>query len=307
MPPTVQLSVFTQLDDEMIRRITMLVEQVTEVDGVRPLSEHVVLQVLSGQSEKFLHVCAQAGQRLVGYAGIDLDSPEAGPMMELAVAPSARDQGVSDTLFERALSETDGRLSIWAHGTHSFAAPSATSRGFVPARELHRMRRSLLTPLPEPQSPQGITIRIFQPGIDDEEWLRLNAAAFVDLPDQGGWTVGDLQLRKSEDWFDPAGFFLAIDDRTGKMTGFHWTKIHKYDQDLRQAVGEIYVIGIDPTTSHRGLGRALSLTGMRYLQSKGLNEVILYVDAKNQAARALYDRLGFTTYNTDVLYRSPLS
>lgn len=304
MSSPIQVSVRTQIDDELTREIALLVERVAESDGVRPLSEHVVLQVLSGQSDHFMHLYARLDSRLVGYAGIDLESPGIGAVMELAVDPRARTTGVGEALMNQALSQVSGRLSVWAHGTHSFATSLALARDFTPVRELQQMHRNLVDQLPEPPQLAGVTIRAFEPGVDEEEWLRLNAAAFVDLPDQGSWTLHDLALREAEDWFDPTGFFIAIDDETGRMIGFHWTKIHQHDQN---PVGEIYVIGIDPQTAQRGLGRALSITGMRYLQSRGLAEVILYVDAANTAARKLYDRLGFVTYNTDVLYRSPAS
>ena len=115
----------------------------------------------------------------------------------------------------------------------------------------------------------------------------------------------------AEPWFDPAGFFLA--ERTvgdvSQLVGFHWTKIHggehEHDEDAdhgHEPIGEVYVVGVDPDEQGHGLGRALTLVGLQHLRSRGLSEAMLYVEADNIAAIRLYDDLGFTQWDTDVMY-----
>lgn len=69
--------------------------------------------------------------------------------------------------------------------------------------------------------------------------------------------------------------------------------------------GEVYVVGIDPSAQGRGLGRALTLAGLRHLEGQGVDEVILYVESDNLPARKVYDSLGFTHAESDthVQYR----
>ncbi|MBI3691110.1 MAG: GNAT family N-acetyltransferase, partial [Mycolicibacterium aromaticivorans] len=107
-----------------------------------------------------------------------------------------------------------------------------------------------------------------------------------------------------ESWFDPAGLFLAVDDETGRLLGFHWTKVHNDHPGL----GEVYVVGVDPTAQGRGLGRLLTLVGIEHLaRVLGANnspEVLLYVEADNTAAVKTYERLGFAVSNIDTAYQA---
>ena len=66
-----------------------------------------------------------------------------------------------------------------------------------------------------PQLPQGFSVRSFEPGRDDETWVRLNAAAFARHPERGWLTVADLHERMAEPWFDPAGLLLVVEEATG--------------------------------------------------------------------------------------------
>lgn len=70
------------------------------------------------------------------------------------------------------------------------------------------------------------------------------------------------------------------------------------------AIGEVYAVGIAPDHQGHGLGRALTAAGINHLAEQGLDEVMLYVDADNPAAVALYESLGFERWHVDVMYRS---
>jgi mycothiol synthase len=56
----------------------------------------------------------------------------------------------------------------------------------------------------------------------------------------------------------------------------------------------VYVVGVSPRAQGGGLGKRLTLTGLHHLARFGLHEVVLYVEADNEPAIAIYTRLGFT-------------
>ncbi|WP_344529172.1 mycothiol synthase, partial [Streptomyces rectiviolaceus] len=196
------------------------------------------------------------------------------------------------------LAESGRRLRIWAHGGHSAARHLAQVLGLTLFRELRQMRRSLGDlDLPDPVLPDGVSVRPFVPGRDDAAWLAVNADAFAHHPEQGSLTQRDLDDRKAEPWFDPAGFFLA--EKDGELIGFHWTKVH-----AEEGLGEVYVLGVRSGAQGGGLGKALTTIGLNHLAGAGLPTAMLYVDADNKAAVSVYERLGFVTHETDLMYRT---
>ena len=265
-------------------------------DGVYPLSEDVVLRVRGGGSPAaHTHLLSFAGDRLAGYAFLERDGSG-----ELVVHPDHRRRGHGTALLAAAGA---GPLRFWAHGDEAGARAFAEKNGFERVRVLWQMRRSLTEPLPDIPLPAGVTLRAFRPGADEQAWLGVNSRAFAHHPEQGRWTLDDLQLREAEPWFDPAGFLLAVDVQD-TVLGFHWTKVHPA-AGADPAIGEIYVLGVDPDGHRRGLGAALSVAGLRHLAGQGLTVANLYVDESNSAAVALYRRLGFAVYETDINYFRP--
>ena len=299
-----------RLSADEVAQVTRLVDEVTEADGVRPLSEHVMLHLRYGGDTPARNLLgwldSDNGRALAGYAHLDVTDPVDGASAELAVAPGLRRAGFGRQLVGALLAETDGRLRLWAHGEHPAAAALAGSMGFARDRILWQLRRSLYAPLPAPELPPEVTVRTFVVGQDEERWAVVNNRAFAGHPDQGHWTVEDVRQREREPWFDPAGFFLA-ERRSGpdvQLVGFHWTKVHGADDGHgHQPIGEVYVVGVDPSAQGQGLGPALTLVGLRHLRSRGLSSVLLYVDDTNTGAIKVYERLGFTRWDVDVSYR----
>ena len=279
-----------------------LLTAASAADGVRPVSEETELRLQHGGPPGGRDVLAEGPDgALLGYARLDPDGEAAA---ELVVAPAARGAGVGTALLAHVEQLAGDRpVSVWAHGDLPAATALAQRRGYRRARVLLQMRRDLagVEPDPHPALPADVRVLPFRPGTDEEAWLRVNARAFAGHPEQGAWTVEMLEAREQEDWFDPEGFVLAFD--ADGLAGFCWTKVHP-PQPPREpdALGEIYVIGADPSRHGRGYGRALTTAGLESLAARGITIGILYVDADNEAAVGLYRALGFVTHRTDRAY-----
>ena len=285
-----------ELTATQVSEVLALVDAARLADGVAPLSEHGMLHLRYDGTGDFI---AAVDGEIAGYAYLDPPSArgEEGEITgELVVRPDRRRRGLGRALAGQLTVTAGGHvLRLWAHGDLAAAAALARAAGFERFRALWQMRRPLREPLDQPVLPAGRTLRTFVPGQDEDDWLSLNGRAFAKHPEQGGWTRHDLELREREPWFDPAGFFIA--ERDGRMAGFHWTKVHD------PTLGEVYVVGVDPAEQGSGLGRALTLAGLRHLRDRGVAEAMLYVDEDNVPAIRMYEALGFTRATVDAMYR----
>jgi mycothiol synthase len=307
------------VDERLLQDVKTLVAAAEESDGNPPLSEQtlVTLRAAGAGPHSVLALALYSpdysrddsgtvsgtarGNDLAGFAVVVEEADGTG-VLEVAVHPSYRNQGVADRLVAE-LQKVRGfaGLKAWSHGNHEAAADLAARYGYAPVRELWKMRLATATSeLPDAALPEGFSLRSFVPGRDEEAWLAVNRTAFAHHPEQGNMSLDDLHARMAEPWFDPAGFLLAV-DADGRILGFHWTKVHPRHGE-HPAIGEVYVVGVAPAAQGTGLGKALTIAGIKHLQQQGLHAVMLYVDADNIPAVALYRRLGFSRWDVDVMY-----
>ncbi len=265
----------------------------TAHDGVITLNEQAVLQLKNrGLRDADLWL---------GDGGFALRH---GDVLDLAVHPESRRQGVGTALAAAAL-PSGRKVDAWSHGDHPGAARIAERFSIPRERELVIMRRSLRGELDDVKVPEGVRVRSFEPG-DEQALLDVNAHAFAHHPEQGHMTLEDFRERTSESWFDPAGLFLAVpsepaaDGSSPPLLGFHWTKEHR-DED--PPYGEVYVVAVNPKAAGRGLGTVLTGVGLQHLRDQGLESVLLYVDGDNDPAIAVYTGQGFGVERTEVQYR----
>ncbi|MGG5260275.1 mycothiol synthase [Phycicoccus avicenniae] len=284
------------VDDSTAREARDLWQRAEAADGVGAVSEAFRLALGPARAGVVHLLRRDDAGRLVGYAQVAA-AGSSDAVAELVVDPAARRVGHGRALLSAALDE--GARSVWSHGDLKAARGLAASAGLERTRELFRMERPLSSAdATDPVLPEGYSVRAFEPGRDDEDWVRLNAAAFASHPEQGRITTSDLHERMTQDWFDAGGFLLV--EREGRVVAFHWTKV-----EPGSTAGEVYVVGVDPAEQGHGLGGPLTGLGLAHLARQGLATVDLYVDGDNTAARRTYARLGFTDAAVDVQYTAP--
>ena len=192
-----------------------------------------------------------------------------------------------------------GTCRLWIGHVEPGDDEMAARWGFTAYRDLWQLRAPL------PAAPSDLAVRPFEPE-DAPAVLAVNRRAFHWHPEQGAMSPEDLRARQAEPWYDPAGFLLH--ERDGRLAGFCWTKVHpgggRPPDDL--AMGEIYVICVDPDFQGQGIGGPLTLAGLAHLHSRGPATAMLYVESDNTAANAVYGRLGFRRHHTNRAYVATL-
>jgi len=274
-----------------------VLETAERADGMPPVSDQALLAARHGQRRLFGVVGpagALDGVAILGEAELDL-----------VVRPEARGRGLGSAalagLLEQHERDAAGaaghELRAWAHGENPAATALLERAGFSPVRSLLRLALPvdrLSDAIAEARAlPAGFRIAGFDPADDGQadSWVRVNAAAFADHPEQGSVTHGDFRALTAEPWFDPDDLRLAFDERSGSLAGYSWIKT------VREAGAgtetELYVLGVDPAYAGRGLGAALLGETLRRMSEHSPDRISLYVDGDNDSARALYDRAGF--------------
>jgi mycothiol synthase len=285
--------------------VTRLHDDAEAIDGHASLGEAVWRDLDQPLDPASAGVLARDDGRPVGFAYLYRSDNVSPPHWAagLVVHPDGRDDpNVEVALLEGAAEHVAGAggglVVLWIFEPESRDDEATGCAGFRRQRDLLQQRAPL--PLAEaPAWPPGVDVRPFAPGQDDAAWLEVNNRAFAGHPEQGGWVQATLDRRMAEPWFDPKGFLLAID--ADGIAGFCWTKVHPAT-DADPELGEIFVIGVDPSRHRSGLGRALVVAGLSHLADRGVRTGMLFVDGDNRAAVRLYESLGFTTHRRDRAY-----
>jgi len=255
-------------------------------DSHWPLGEHEYLDLVQGASGESVGLVFELDGEIVGYAHIT-PAADGEHRLGLAVDPLHRSTELVALLLEDAMDVSRGagatQLRFWVF--QPAVAGILHRHGFELERELRQLRCDLPASA-VPDLPEGILVKPFVPGADESAWLDVNNRAFAGHPENGAWDDSILADRQRQEWFDVEGFLMAW--RGAALAGFCWTKVHD------DGVGEIYVVAVDPNEQGRGLGRFLVLAGLDHLHRRLSCTVgMLYVDAANQEALALYEALGF--------------
>lgn len=137
----------------------------------------------------------------------------------------------------------------------------------------------------EPEWPQGIETRV----LDGSEkmladWCDTYNRSFRHHYHGVISTIDDCRAIAARPGARPDGTLLAY--RDGAVVGF-------CRNELREAAGEVGVLGVVEEARGIGLGRALLRWGSNWLRAAGTPKVTLVVDGENESALALYRSEGF--------------
>ena len=159
--------------------------------------------------------------------------------------------------------------------------------GYEVIRHSYRMEIDLEDGPPEPEWPEGFTVRTMQPG----EEKRVHEAAMTSFADTWLFTPEPFDIwahwMVNDSAFDPALWFLA--EAGDELAGISLTRIPPTEPDF----GWVRILGVIPKYRQRGLAQALLRHTFGEYYGRGIRRVGLGVDAQNPTgAVRVYEKAG---------------
>ncbi|MBJ7368214.1 MAG: mycothiol synthase [Ilumatobacteraceae bacterium] len=297
-----------QMNTADIQNISGLLADAERADGVRPLSDHLWLDLRQGGRPGFIGLIATEEGHDHPVAYCQLSRGNDSWSLDLVVHPHHRydmaiiGRELVTSALEVVKTEGGGHVHWWVFEASQLHRELAHEFDLQQSRELLQLRVALpLAPSVAVRADSLIT-RSFDFSRDAQNWLDTNNAAFAQHPEQGAWEIDVLRSRIAEPWFDAKGFF--IHDINSELAAFCWTKLQT---DTTPLLGEIYVIAVHPSFTGRGLGSAITVAGLNYLSKSGAEVGMLFVDSTNTAAIAMYNALGFVAHHTEIAFVGDIS
>ena len=299
----------TRRDDDAVSRLWNARSQALR--GQEPYDAAAVRERWEGPSfslETDTLLVFDEGDSLVGYAHVrDVKNPPVDVFCGFCVHPAHDDdEGLWRVLLDWADAEarrviprapSDARIALvtGASDDDSSEQHHLEAFGFEHSRTFVRMTMPLDGVIPASPFPEGISVRPFVPGEDDEALVHAYREAFRHhyghLEEPFESDLATWRRWMADEDFDPALWFVAFDKATsGEVVGFCCC----YPADGRnRSCGLIDELGVRPAWRRRGMGRALLTHALRALQERGLPAANLRADfAHREGAIDLYTSVG---------------
>lgn len=180
--------------------------------------------------------------------------------------------------------------------------------GYQHIRSSYHMLIEMEAPVPEPQFPEGITLRTYNLGNDAEAVYRAQNDSFrdhfgyVEGPFEEG--LGHFKHFWEREGCDPTLLFLAVDGPSGEIAGINLCLPTAFDDPQAGWVG---TLGVRRPWRKRGLGLALLRHSFNEFYRRGKRKVGLGVDAQNlTGALRLYENAGMHVHKVFDQYEKEL-
>jgi ribosomal protein S18 acetylase RimI-like enzyme len=165
--------------------------------------------------------------------------------------------------------------------------------GFTVTRRFNYMERPILQHSEDNSLPTGYEWTHFHLG-EEAEWVNCINTAF-----KKHWGKRPTSLNEFSRWvadpaFDPTGV-IGI-RRNGVLVGVIYCEIDSsYVDYTRRKRSMLWIIGVIPSERGLGLGEKLTIQGLNWSASNGMEIAALFVDSENLPAVTLYQKLEFKT------------
>lgn len=269
--------------------------------------------------ETSTRIAVTSDNKIIGYAKLDDHTPVMVRInVEVRIHPDYFGQGIDHQLMdwaeERAKQVIDrapkgARVVLQSESAHTFepGLNLLKSRGMTYVRSFYHMKIDLDIEPPQPQWPEGITVRLFQRGQDELAMLQVRQDSFQD---HWGFIKQPLEetlklwqhVMDTDPTFDPSLWFLAMNGDQVVGIAICWPRSDD-DPDM----GWVGTLGVIRPWRRKGLALALLQHSFGEFWQRGKRKVGLGVDAENlTGAMRLYAKAGMSPYRQFDLYEKEL-
>jgi GNAT-family acetyltransferase (TIGR03103 family) len=184
----------------------------------------------------------------------------------------------------RAEGEEQRDIAFYVTDPHLVLAAAPAELFLDPS---HTYRLNLATYRPSRRKPAGFFIRRMVPEADAEAVNRFYALhRMVQVP-------ADFFARQLKDDSRLLTYFVAEDSETGQVVGTVTGVDHSVAFDDPDCGSSLWTLAVDPQTPRARVGEALIRWLAEHYQTRGCSHMDLSVMHDNEAAIALYSKLGF--------------
>jgi len=232
--------------------------------------------------------------------------------LHFSIHPEARNQGLERDVLawgeQRLRQVAEGsvlpiQIQMGCRDTLSDRIALYEQFGCLPVRYFFRMRRSLTDPIPDPQLPEGFTLRHVDPDGDAAAWVEMFNQSFIDHWNHHPMTLEEYRYYTRLSDYDPTMDLVAVAP-DGTLAAFCYARCNTVENERNgRREGWINVLGTRRGFRRQGLGRAMLLAGLQRLAIANLDTALLGVDANNPSgALGLYQSVGFEAFRRFIVF-----
>ena len=255
--------------------------------------------------DRLVAVIAAEPDLLAGYHLVWLPPAEQTAHVNVVVHPAWRQQGIGSTLLAQALERSRQlgaeKVNIYANQAHPAAGAFLRKHGFQAGGAYTEMRAPGDQRLPPTVWPYGYQVRTYAEVQDLATLTQAMNESYADLP--GHHQVSQEQMAEWLPMFDPDGLFLLFSEKN-RPVGISRVEISA-ERSAKNGVSTGYIDSPGIYSPHRRLDlyRALLLTGMKWLQSRGAALIELESWGDKQEVLRSYLDLGFHIQRQVITYQ----
>ncbi|TFG70884.1 MAG: GNAT family N-acetyltransferase [Methanomassiliicoccus sp.] len=228
--------------------------------------------------------------------------------VEIDVIPEARGCGAEEELMRLALdyikSRGVGRAMAKIEETEGWKKDLYLRSGFKSVRHFYRLARRDKGDIPQRKFPSGIEVthRMLKEMSDDE------IAVFTEILNDTfseHFSFAPEPQRRWTRWRDACDdpWMVSMARKSSETVALCVAEVPmRFNANHGIQSGWIDLLGVTKAMRGQGLGTAMLVDGMKWLESKGHDTIFIGVDAKNDKALGLYISLGFKVENESQVY-----